>query len=690
MTTRRTFLGGALAAAAGAADVASRLFARYAEAVAPPPLLTVSEWNDRYRILPASEPESGPWDTNRNPAFREVMNAFGRRDVAQVTVQSCAQSGKSAAMLGMIAWAIDQAPGPMLMVLPDETTAQRRFTEKIKPMIEASLRLRRYVTGWKSDWKSDDIRLTPCSIGLAWANSAAALADRSCRYVFLDEVGKFKAVVGKEADPVNLAKQRVTAFPGRSKIVVVSTPTDTGSLLQREWDKSDRRHYWVPCQHCGEFQRMDFAQVGWPKGDGVTAEAIKLERQAWYECVACKRHVPDTSENRHAMLRAGVWAPEGCTVDRTGCVVGEQPVTDHRGYHLHGLLAFNRTWSEVVFEFLQSYRDRGSLRNFHNSVLGLPFDEIEEETEPSEVERCRWDYAEGEVPAAVRAITAGVDVNKPGGVLRLTYVIRGWGDDGESWLIRAGVAETWEEVENRVFRSTFVRSGTKEAVPLLLACVDTGYETDTVYAFCKKWRPLARPIKGKRVIDTGEAWTMTPVERDRSGKRKRFGLKLWNLNTHWFKTKLFRLIRTQPGSPGEWHIYRTATQDYCEQVASEQLKRKPNGDVFWDLKPGKRRNDFLDAECYALAAAEMRGATVLRGEGAAQTAVTVVGADEARAAAARSKPRAVAESSGQLVIDRSVPATPRRRERAGAGGSGGRGWRTFGTGSGGRGWRTMR
>ena len=52
-----------------------KLFRDLAKAVSPPPVLTVSQWADRYRRLsPESAAEPGQWNTDRAPYQREIMD----------------------------------------------------------------------------------------------------------------------------------------------------------------------------------------------------------------------------------------------------------------------------------------------------------------------------------------------------------------------------------------------------------------------------------------------------------------------------------------------------------------------------------------------------------------------------------------------------------------------------------------
>lgn len=52
----------------------------------PPENLTVDEWADKYRILPATSAEAGPWRTNRTPYLREPMRAFTDPKVSRIVM----------------------------------------------------------------------------------------------------------------------------------------------------------------------------------------------------------------------------------------------------------------------------------------------------------------------------------------------------------------------------------------------------------------------------------------------------------------------------------------------------------------------------------------------------------------------------------------------------------------------------
>ena len=94
----------------------------------PPPRLTISEWADRYRIIPhGTSPEPGPWKTDRAPYLRGIMDALSDRRVQRVCAMLASQSGKSECVLNAIGYYIDQEPSPILVVQPNEKPMGEAF-----------------------------------------------------------------------------------------------------------------------------------------------------------------------------------------------------------------------------------------------------------------------------------------------------------------------------------------------------------------------------------------------------------------------------------------------------------------------------------------------------------------------------------------------------------------------------------
>ena len=75
---------------------------------------------------------------------------------------------------------------------------------------------------------------------LGWAHSAAALADVPVGLILADELGKFPPAVGKEADPMNLLRDRQRIFGRRSKLIKLTSRVDEGDLADVEYNEGDR------------------------------------------------------------------------------------------------------------------------------------------------------------------------------------------------------------------------------------------------------------------------------------------------------------------------------------------------------------------------------------------------------------------------------------------------------------------
>ena len=105
--------------------IADEIYAAAAASGArPDPLLTISEWADRYRALsPQASAEPGPWRTDRTPYLREIMDCLSPSSpIETVVLIKGAQIGGTECGNNWIGYVVHQAPGPMLSVQPTTTS----------------------------------------------------------------------------------------------------------------------------------------------------------------------------------------------------------------------------------------------------------------------------------------------------------------------------------------------------------------------------------------------------------------------------------------------------------------------------------------------------------------------------------------------------------------------------------------
>ena len=264
--------------------------------------LTVSEWADAHRWLSSrAAAEPGRYRTARAPYLRAIMDALSPNHPAQrISFMKAAQVGATEAGNNWIGFVIHHAPGPMLAVLPTVEMAKRTSRGRIDPLIEDSPALKERVSPARSRDAGNSMLSKEFPGGilvLTGANSATGLRSMPARYVFLDEVDAYPASADEEGDPVTLAEARTTTFAHRRKVFMVSTPTVRGlSRIEREFEASDQRRYFVPCPHCGHRQWLQFERLRWGKGKPETA---------MYHCEGCEK--PIAEHHKTQMLANGEW-----------------------------------------------------------------------------------------------------------------------------------------------------------------------------------------------------------------------------------------------------------------------------------------------------------------------------------------------------------------------------------------------
>src|SRR6187397_522109 len=221
-------------------DGAEAIERAWRDGLTPDPLLTVSEWADRYRVLSQrASSEPGRWRTARTPYLREIMDCLSPSSPYQrVVFMKGAQVGGSECGNNFLAFVIHQAPGPMMAVAPTVELAKRNSKQRIDPLIEESEVLRERVKERRSRDSGNTVLSTEFPGGvliLTGANSAVGLRSMPARYLFLDEVDAYPASADEEGDPVALAEARTRTFSWRSKVLLGSTPTIHGlSRIERE------------------------------------------------------------------------------------------------------------------------------------------------------------------------------------------------------------------------------------------------------------------------------------------------------------------------------------------------------------------------------------------------------------------------------------------------------------------------
>ena len=570
----------------------------------PPPRLTVSEWADRYRMLPLTAAEPGRWRTSRAPYLREIMDALSPMSPAEFVVfMKGAQTGGTEAGNNWLGYLIHHAPGLMLMVYPGLAEVKRNTNTRINPLIESTPELRERVVEPRSRDGGNSIfrkKFPGGELVMTGSNSAVGLRSTPARDLFLDEVDGYPSEAGEEGDPVDLAIQRTVTFKSRRKIYMVSTPTVEGrSRIQKAFLETDQRRYFVPCRECGESSWLQWIQFRWPEGH---------PDQAVWVCPECGAEHEE--HHKKAMLAAGEWR---ATVEGDG---------RHVGFHLSALYSPWDTWGDIAVAFVKAKKDPGRLKVWVNTKLGEVWRERGEAPEWERLYERREPYPIGTVPSGGLLLTAGVDVQQD----RLEAEIVAWGRDQQSWSVdyRVMMGNTsrlddpvWDQLSALLDETWPHVSGVE--MPLVRLAVDDGYNSQIVRAW-------ARRHPGPRVLVTkGQDQATVPVGRptavdvDIAGRKIRRGMKVWPVGVSLLKHELYGWLRmprpteeavargeTYP--PGYCHFPEYG-EEHFRQLCAEQLQKRETrkGYDVWEWVKTRDRNESLDCRIYGRAAAIQAG-----------------------------------------------------------------------------------
>ena len=574
----------------------------------------MSDPDQQRRSVAGSESStSGPAESSsylkaRTPYLREIMDALSPKHPAQrITFMKAAQVGATEAGNNWIGFVIHHAPGPMLAVLPTLEMAKRSSRGRIDPLIEDSPALRERVNPARSRDAGNSMLSKEFPGGilvLTGANSATGLRSMPARYIFLDEVDAYPASADEEGDPVSLAEARTTTFAHRRKVFMVSTPTIKGlSRIEREYEASDQRRYFVPCPHCSHMQWLEFERLRWAKGKPETAT---------YHCAGCG--APIAEHHKTAMLEAGQWRATAKSQDPNSI-----------GFHISALYSPIgwKSWEQIARDWLAAQSSEDMLRAARNTLFGETWVESGDAPEWQRLSERRESY-DAQIPEGGLFLTAGVDVQKD----RIEVDVWAWGRGLESWLVDHIViaggpdhAEAWAELTALLGKTWLHANGA--VMPIAKLAIDSGYEATTVYTWARaQGFEQVAPIKGLEGFNRATPVSgPTFVDALSGGKRLRRGARLWSIATATFKTETYRFLRLERPSDedrelgicnpsGTVHLPDWIDTEWLKQLVAEQLVtvRNKRGYARQEWQKMRERNEALDCRVYARAAAWILGA----------------------------------------------------------------------------------
>ncbi|NMT25034.1 phage terminase large subunit family protein [Serratia marcescens] len=570
--------------------------------VRPPEPLSLSEWANKYAVL--SKETSAQTGRFRSFAYQDgMMDAITDPAVTQVSVMKSARVGYTKILDHVVGYYLAHDPSPILIVQPRVEDAEDYSKTEIAPMLRDTPVLAEICGDPKAKDSNQTILKKTFANGanltLVGANSPGGFRRITCRIILFDEVDGYPSGgAGVEGDQIALGIKRSETYWNR-KIALGSTPTVKGtSRIEKAYEESDQRRYYVPCPHCGEFQVLEWGGpetpygIKWDKdenGEGIPESAYYVCRHN-----GCVIHHNEKS----GMVKRGEWR-------------ATKPFKGHAGFHIWaGYSLFpNAAWKHLVAEWLRVKNDPLMRQTFINLVLGEPYEDRGEKalSEKRLLERCEV-YA-AEVPDGVVVLTAGIDTQDG----RFEIEVTGWGRNEESWSIAFDVIEgdletnePWQRLD--AYLKQVWRRADGRGFTIMAACMDSGgHHTQKVYEFAKE--RLGRriwAIKGESARG-GKRSPVWPTKKPTSKSKASFKPIIIGVNAA--KDTIRGRLHIDPPAPGEpaasyMHFPTDRDLNYFSQLLAERSVLKVSGGQryrVWEQLPG-RANEALDCRVYSYAA----------------------------------------------------------------------------------------
>jgi len=576
------------------------LIREFNKGLRPDSIMSVSDWADANRVLSqTASSEPGKFRTSRTPYLREIMDALSPTSkYEKVVFMKGAQIGGTEAGNNWIGYIIDQAPGPMLVVQPTVEMGKRWSKGRLAPLIEDTPCLRNKVKDPRSRDSGNTVQSKEFPGGqvvITGANSAVGLRSMPVRYLFCDEVDAYPPDADSEGDPLTLAIQRTATF-ARRKIFIVSTPTIQGlSRIEKEFNSTDQRYYFVPCPFCGEFQALKWENIRY---DSDSAKVV-------YVCEHCQKFIEEHHKTK--MLEQGKWTPLNKTTPG-GQLTG---TTSSCGFHLNSLYSPVgwMSWETCYRNYLAAEKDEQLLKAWTNTTLGLPWEEKGEVPDWGILFDRREHYKIGTVPNGGYILTAGVDVQND----RIELEVVAWGKNHESWSVDYRVIygspttqDPWKKLSSILNEEFESEDGVYRKINML--AIDSGFATQEVYNWVRG--QSIHNVMAVKGVDNSLVPLNAPTKVDVNfrGKKISNAVRLWKVGVSILKSELYGYLaqtRNEDGSiPHGYLHFPEYNSEYFKQLTAEQLVTKiVKGYPKREWQKTRDRNEALDCRIYARAAA---------------------------------------------------------------------------------------
>lgn len=607
------------------------------QSLLPPQRCSVAEYAAQRRWL-KSKNGSGleRWTNTKAPYLTEPMECSTSEEYLTVAVVGPGQCGKTSIGENLLLHDVATDPGDMLWYMQTETGIESYVKDRINTMIDIHDELRTNLGNRSVDDSLSFKKFTQMSVSFLSATENN-LINKTAKKIIADEIDAYPESLGDIMPILDVRRQTYGKF---SKVLALSHPDQAKGLdPTKHWGRgimaiygdSDRRVWYASCPHCDCYSSFTptatrVYTLDYPP-DGTLDE---IEEKA---CLICPVNgcLIDERQRLTMIEKGGVWVADGQEIAQDGTVTGDRVKRKTAGFWIVGLMSpfilgglGGLARARVKAERQRDVSgDDTSLRTVMVKQFGIPYapDRNVGSIDANDLaDRVEDALVLGAVPDGVRFLTVAVDIQRA----YFEYLVRGWGINGESWVIDrdrilaepATSPDDWDRLLTDILQKTYpLADGSGREMTIRGAGFDSAGApgvTQQAYAAWRRWREI-RATRRYYNLGGREVWSIIPLKgasginaprlvvtypdtgRKANIKSSSGTVPVAAFNPNVFKDDLNGQL--QRGEPGTLYVHFPAELKskekpyiFFEQMTAEA--RLPNGR--WEKTSPNARNEILD------------------------------------------------------------------------------------------------
>lgn len=619
------------------------------EIMLPPERISVSDAAEKYRRVHNPPAYTGPWDNNMVPYNREVMETLESRDYSATCFVAPAQSAKTEIILNWLAYNVTCDPSDFMLVEKSMVEAKNFSMLKVDRMLRHSPAVGSRLIQRRSASNIFDKRFkSGTNLLIAWP-TVNALSGKTIRRIALTDYDRMPQDVGGEGSAFDLGRRRTNSYKRLGMTYVESSPSF--DVMDHRWspktpheappcegvlgiyNRGDRRRWYWPCPHCGEYFEPDFDLMRWPESNDL----MECAEGAYMACPHCflQNGAMIMPHEKYDLNLQGVWLRDGEKIDRNGKRSGVARRSDIASFWLKGPATAFGVWKTLVINYLLALQEYESTMNDRplkttvNTDQGKPYipPSLQGARTPEDLMDRAEELGDKLVPEGVRFLVANIDVQKSKFVVQVHGVKPATNTvdlvvidrfdiqksarldpDGERYYVNpASYPEDWDLITTQVIEKSYALSdntGRRMSIRFT-SCDSGGREGVTARAYEYYRRLKTQGYAGRFMLTKGEPKKSAPrvhksyPDSDRKDRNAgaRGEIPVLFLNTNILKDWVEAALgRTEPGA-GYIQFPNWLDLDFYKELCVETKNVKGE----WE-NPKKLRNESWDClvYCYAI------------------------------------------------------------------------------------------